>query len=480
MKSRDSSVGPFKRVWKFFTSVKLTVVLLLTLAATSIIGTLIEQNRSPADYLQAFGEPLYRLFSMLDLFNMYHSWWFRLLLLLLTANIIVCSIDRLKSTWKIIFVKNPSFNLARFQSLKNRIETNDPRSRDQLEQVARRELAKRYSYHRLDHTDNGFALFAEKWRWTRLGVYVVHSSVVLLLIGGLLGSIFGFDGFVNIPEGESTSTVRLQSNSGAVELSFEIRCEDFDISFYPSGMPREYRSTLTIVEGGKPVLTQDIIVNDPLRYKGINIFQSSYGELPARQTAPSDLESITLGFTSKETGMIYEKTARIGGTIDIPEGLGRLTLNRFEASHNFMGRDLGAALIGTLVQKDGSSVEVVLPLRFPSFDRMGPMFNSQRKDDVLISIVDYKSVSGSAEKRYYTGLQVTKDPGVWIVYAGFSFMIIGCMITFFMSHQRICIEVNCGGGPCRIAVSGTANKNKLGMQRKLEKLMQKISRAPTP
>ncbi|HAY40073.1 MAG TPA: cytochrome c biogenesis protein ResB, partial [Desulfobacteraceae bacterium] len=40
-------------------------------------------------------------------------------------------------------------------------------------------------------------------------------------------------------------------------------------------------------------------------------------------------------------------------------------------------------------------------------------------------------------QRYYTGLQVTSDPGVWVVYAGFIMMIIGCFITFFMSHQRL-------------------------------------------
>jgi cytochrome c biogenesis protein len=409
---------------------------------------------------------------------MYHSWWFQLLLMLLTANIVVCSIDRLSSTWKIIFAKNPSFNLARFQGLKNRVEIEDPKSGEQLEKIAEREVAKRYRTHRLDRTENGFVLFAEKWRWTRLGVYVVHCSVLLLLIGGLVGSIFGFEGFVNIAEGESVSTIRLRSNADAVQLNFKIRCDDFDISFYPSGMPREYRSTLTIIEDGQPVLTRDIIVNDPLRYKGINIFQSSYGELPSHESIASAPESVTLNFISKETGMIYEQKTRIGERIVIPEGLGQLTLNQFEASHNFMGRELGATLIGTLVQKDGSRVDVVLPLRFPSFDRMASMFNPRRKDDVMIAIADYESDPAAAEKRYFTGLQVTKDPGVWIVYTGFSLMIIGCIITFFMSHQRICVEVTCVGGQCRIAAAGTANKNKLSMQRKMEKLIQRISKTP--
>ena len=46
---------PLNKIWDFFTSVRLTIVILLTLAATSIIGTLIPQNQEPAAYFQAFG-----------------------------------------------------------------------------------------------------------------------------------------------------------------------------------------------------------------------------------------------------------------------------------------------------------------------------------------------------------------------------------------------------------------------------------------
>ncbi|MFZ1200677.1 MAG: cytochrome c biogenesis protein ResB, partial [Desulfobacterales bacterium] len=59
-------------LWGFFASVKLTVVLLLTLAATSIIGTLVPQNESPENYRRAFGDFFYRLFETLDVFDMYH------------------------------------------------------------------------------------------------------------------------------------------------------------------------------------------------------------------------------------------------------------------------------------------------------------------------------------------------------------------------------------------------------------------------
>jgi len=93
------------QVWKFFASVKLSVVILLSLAVTSIIGTVIPQNGNPTMLMQKYGETLYSIFNTLGFFDMYHAWWFRLLLALLTLNIIVCSIHRLSATWKILFPK---------------------------------------------------------------------------------------------------------------------------------------------------------------------------------------------------------------------------------------------------------------------------------------------------------------------------------------------------------------------------------------
>ena len=120
MNNKEISPDPLNRLWRFFTSVRLTVFVLLTLAATSIIGTVIPQNESPSEYMQAFGPLLYRLFEVLDIFDMYHSWWFQLLLVLLTLNIIVCSIDRLAATWKIVFAPDPRFTPARFKNMKRK------------------------------------------------------------------------------------------------------------------------------------------------------------------------------------------------------------------------------------------------------------------------------------------------------------------------------------------------------------------------
>ncbi len=449
---KEGSSPLYNSIWQFFSSVKLTVFVLLALAVTSIIGTLIPQNASPAEYVRAFGEFYYRIFFVLDIFDMYHAWWFQLLIILLVFNIVVCSIDRLTATWKIIFVKEPVFNVSRFRRTSDQESLTVQQEAKTLEAVCSSLMAKNFSYSRTETVDRGICIFGEKGRWTRLGVYTVHLSVVLLLLGGLIGSMFGFEGFVNIAEGETVGSIRLRSNNSVYPLHFEVRCDDFNITFYDSGMPSEYRSRLTVLEKGQPVYQKDIIVNDPLRYRGINLFQSSYGTLPPRQ--------ITLNIESNASGMRYRKTVVFGQTIELPENLGTFTLNDFQSAYTFRGQNIGDVFLGTLLQNSNTPVSLVLPVRFPVFDKM-------RKGDAVLSVAEY-------QQRYYTGLQVTKDPGVWVVYIGFILMIAGCFVTFFMSHQSLCIEIQSAGSDSRITVSGVANKNKLAVMKKVTKIAETL------
>jgi cytochrome c biogenesis protein len=439
-------------IWELFASVKLTVVVLVSLAATSIIGTLIPQNETAEAYLRTYGEFLFRIFYILDIFDMYHSWWFQFLLVLLGANIVVCSAERLSAAWNIIFTKDPVFHLSRFQGLPNREQRTLSSPGKDLKKAYVDYISKHFKRYRVEEDLQGYRIFAEKGRWTRLGAYGVHFSVLVLLFGGLVGSFFGFEGFVNIPEGQTADSIRLRYSGQIKPLGFGIRCDDFEVQFYESGAPKVFRSSLTVVENGKPVLQKDIFVNDPLHHRGINFYQSSYGTIGIRE--------ISIRFKSTATGMEYNVAATVGHPVSVPENGGEFLISDFQPAFNFRGQNIGETIFGRLQAGSGPATEVILPLRFPDFDRM-------RKGDWVIS-------ASNPQYAYYTGLQVSKDPSVWIVYTGFIFMILGCVITFFMSHQRICVEVVRSEDLTTVFVSGSADKNRLGMDRKIAHISQKL------
>ncbi len=472
-KTTKITPGYAQSLWRFLSSLKLTVVLLFCLAGLSVIGTLIPQNISPQDYVRLYGLSGYRLLLLLDIVDMYRSWWFVGLLLLLVVNIIICSIDRLRVGWQVIFVRDPKFDLEQYRRRKNAISLESGTPADHLRDVFMRIVTRGYGFKRLIPIKGGFAITAERGRWTRLGVYFVHLSIVVLIIGGYIGSKFGFEGFMALPEGEQSATIELNRTHQTYTLPFEIRCDDFKVTFYEGGQrPKEFRSNLAIIEGGQEVLRQQIVVNAPLYYKGIGIYQSSYGRLDNEtpsfgwgQQAPQEIK---LSIQSVASGIIYDRTIKPGEPLQLPEGLGQLVIERYEAAATFQNMALGPALIATLTRPAEAAQTITLPLKFPKFDAM-------RRGAVIISVVPPKAAP--AEERFYTGLQVVYDPGVWVVYTGFILMLVGCIVVFFMSHQQVVIEAVNRGNGCHVLVSGKANKNQMGFQMKLQRMAERLMAA---
>lgn len=314
-------------------------------------------------------------------------------------------------------------------------------------------LAKRVGPVIEENTDRGLVLYAEKGRWTRLGVYVVHASVLLLLTGALIGAVFGFKASLRLDEGETADMVLNAKTRVPIKLPFAVTCEDFEVKFYDTGAPDEFRSSLTITEGGSNSFTKDIRVNHPLRYKGINIFQASYGT-----ASPNEAE---FEITDNLTQESVVHTIKTGKSVDLPGGKGTFKFEGFLPHFDFRGHNLGEAFFGRIAIKDQQSVQIALPTKFPTFDKM-------RKGQFTVIVKKF-------DQAYYTGLQVTKDPGVWYVYAGFILMIIGCWVTFFMSHHSVCIGIEEGAnGNTRVWISGRSNRNAQGMVLKIKKLAKII------
>src|SRR3990170_3432904 len=226
------------KVWKFFTSLKLAIFVIIILAVASIIGTIIEQNQPLEKYRQFYSDGTIRLFESLNLFDMYHSWWFLLLLVLLTVNLSCCTLDRLPRAVKV--VRNPKTTLD--ESLEMSLSHVDRWKRkgglEGLADTYKAAMGGAFAKTLVTENSGTLHLYAEKGIISRFGVYVTHLSIIIIFIGAIIGNMFGFKGFANIVEGESVRTIPTRGGTNHVDLWFAVRCNKFWVDFYPSWQPK--------------------------------------------------------------------------------------------------------------------------------------------------------------------------------------------------------------------------------------------------
>jgi cytochrome c biogenesis protein len=444
MADEKRTPSPMDRVWDFFISVKLAIVTLIVLASTSILGTIVEQNQPPEKYHQIYEDWAFALMDRINLFDMYHSKWFLLLLVLFTVNLSCCTIDRFPKMLKV--VRNPRTKLD--GSLEKTLSLSDRWKR----KGALSDWAGKYaaalsgSFAKPKVTEDGgeVHLYAETGVASRFGVYVTHLSIVIIFIGAIVGNVAGFKGNVNIAEGESVSRVPVRGGTLVQELGFTVRCNAFTLETYPSGQPKAYKSDLSVIEGGREVLRKTIVVNDPLQYKGVWFYQSSYGQ------AGGATAQVTV---ARKDGTPVN-TLSLAANEPVPiDGYG--IVRGVDYAQNFQGN--GPAL-QVVVEKPGQpAASFWLVQRRPDLDR-------QRGDSLVFS---FRGLSS----KMFTGLQVAKDPGVNIVWLGCALMVIGLIMAFFLSHQRVWVRLAQGAdGRVEVVLAGSASRNRLAFEKRFEKL----------
>lgn len=438
-------------LWKFFSSLKLTVFLLIGLAAVSIIGTVIPQGSPPpAEYLQTISQAKFDIYQKLGFFDMYHSWWFVLLLYLLTVNLVACTLRRLPHDWKLMTEQVPTLDEAREKSLplshtwKNKGNTGD------LKRQASDILKAGFAAPLVTKVNDEYHLFAQKGRYSRLGVYILHAGIVVVFIGAIIGSLFGFRGNVWIDEGASVSTV--SSNKGvSLDLGFSVRCDSFSVTYYDNGAPKEFKSILTVSENGRTVIDKrPVIVNSPLTYRGITFYQSSY--------SPSGAPVFHLNVRDRKSGATSHIDVAQGETVRLPNGESLRALDYTQDVSQHIQQLSGPAVRVELLPRDGEARTILLLKSYSDFDDM-------RKGDQIFSLENI-------DVKWRTGLQVTKDPGVWIVWLGCILLVGGIFMAFFMSHRRVWVRI--GGG--RLVFAGSAGKNQAAFRAAFDDLAEKLKK----
>lgn len=452
---------PFKRnfLWAFFSSVKLTITTLVLVVLIFIAATLLTP-----DVVQTFAGRLSpeaaKVFFFLKLSDLYHSPIFYFLMMLLSLNLVICSVNRFPLLWgqfKALPFPEPQGIFDNESAKPICVEGKDL---SKIKIIVRSCLGKRYGTIKESASEKGQVLYAEKGRFSLFGVYIVHLSVLVLIAGAVIGSALGLEADVNIGEGASVSEVNLAGGQGDYPLNFSIRCDKFIVEFYEDGTPKTYRSDLSFIRNGKIERQGHLLVNHPLQFDKFRIYQASYG-------LTSDARAVIhYRMDGKKGGSM---TLAAGAAFELPGDRGRGVVLRVE--ENIMQLGPAAKIRITAPGKDiqfwvFQQLDRIIAAN-PHLLRDVPLFNPGLFSPFVFSL-------DRIEQSYYTGLHLVHDPGVPFVAAGAILMIAGMIMVFFLSYRRYWIRIEQAGAHIRIMIGGRSNRNKKQLQMVIDELHGKI------
>ncbi|HPB69423.1 MAG: cytochrome c biogenesis protein ResB [Syntrophales bacterium] len=443
----------------FFSSVRLALFLLIAIALTAIAGTVIPQGSAAPEFAARLTPSMAALLQKLQLFDVFHSLWFLILILLLTVNLVVCSWSRFPASlvrWRQARSPAPAPEGA-FDRLSsgNRIRVTG--EVPAVAAMVETRLRKRVGPVRTAPGRDATILSAQKGAASHFGVYLVHLGVLVVMAGVVLGFFLGFEGSLQLGEGEAADAVRTKAG-GVQRLDFTVRCDRFVLEHYTGGMPKTYRSDLTFLKGGKVLRRTPVLVNHPVTFGGYRFYQASYGTIPGGgATLALRREGRALG--SVEVG--------VGAGFNLPGGEGRVEVQRIEENLMHMG-----PAVKLLIRTPGEErplwvfqhLETILKEQ-PNLFQMMPMLNPA-------GFTPYEFALARLSPRYYTGLQVARDPGAPVVAAGAVLLVVGFLFVFFYAHRQVWVRVAAENGAVEIAVTGRTNRDRVGLEREIASLLK--------
>ncbi len=267
-----------RKIWQTIGAIKTGVILLILVVVISAAGTVILQRPAtdPDEMQRAYSPQLLRLLDGVGLTDVFHAWWFVLLLSLVSLSIIAASIQRFPNSWRYYArpYKSPD------ESFRNALPNHaliPIKDEEAALSIAERVFHKAGFRPERIVRENNFSLFGERNRFSEMSVYIVHASLLLIFLGGIVDALYGWRGFVTLTRGQQSSQVETQNGSKR-NLPFAVRCDGAGQENYADGTPKRWWSDLAIVENGQAIVRKQIVVNDPLVYQGIRFYQASYGK----------------------------------------------------------------------------------------------------------------------------------------------------------------------------------------------------------
>jgi cytochrome c biogenesis protein len=383
---------------RFFTDLKFAILILLLIALGSSLGSIIEQDEPLSFYQQNYSEknPIYgfinwKLIRFLGLDHLYTTWWFFFLLIILSISLISCTITRqfpLFFNSKEYFFKKQKTS---FQNLPFFVRMNNIHYFEELTLLKIQKL-NFYIYQKNN------LIYAYKGLIGRISPILVHLSLIIILGAAALAAFQNFKAQEFLAKGEVfhiQNTIRIGSLTNLPSLN--VRINDFWVT-YQNNRIKQFYSNLSILDNyGKELKQQTISVNNPLRYKNIDFYQSDWNLLGLR-IKKIDKNNQTMVFAEIPLFSLKENTKSWISWVQTYTLIFDQLQNVFFI-YNQDGKFLKISNIGDIIPITDSSIFQVVEI-LPA-----------------------------------TGLLIKYDPSISLIYFGFGLLMITTLLSYFPYTQ---------------------------------------------
>jgi len=468
-------------------SMKFAIWIAVALALASVLGVLVQEfypvrNQAEAELLATkLPAPAVRTFFLLHLQDPFRAGWFRVLLAALATSLLLCSTRRFRSSLRQAFRLHPLREPRALQMMQNSATVHhvSPELFDDIVGHLRR----RFFRGTVERRPDEYVAALHQGGVARTGPVLLHLGILALVFGGLATSLVGRKTFLQVSPGQSQT----------IEHSpYAVRVDDFQIDRNDTGMIKQYRSQISMLEDGVEVARQEISVNHPLRHAGYNIYQASYGADPERAThlafairpqEPTPETSAEPGPHAEpvhggaaHAGMGAEKEpdagAMVQATMDatspvpgfpgwefrVARFFGHLVLTDEGPANG--GRDFAnpAALIEVLHDGQPAGTQWAF-LQFPAMARADLPFVIEMRD---------------AAPEMFTGLEVNTNPGAPLVWLGFGISTLGLLLSFLIQHRCVFLLAR----PCErgwtVWIAGRSDRERVRFAHEFDRLMGRV------
>ncbi len=444
----------------------------MVVAVVCAMGTLILQRPDTdlVELFRAYSGITLTWMDRLGFTDLYHAQWFVALLLLVGLSIILASLERWPNAWKSSTrpILRPDAAARATVAFHREFKINDVGAGIETAERALQRLG--LKPRRVVENDE-ISLYSERHRVSVLAGYIVHLSLLLILAGYLLDAAYGYRGLLTLTKGENSNVILVRRGSFDVRklLPFSIRCDGAGQESYSDGTPRRWWSNIVVLNHGREVESKRITVNDPLSYRGVRIYQSSYSaggmieqvELQA-QAGDADAKTIILA-PNRSVQLDAETTVALGRFIPdyyLQDGEVR------QRSDNPVNPAIQLVLTG----KDGQRELWVFP---------GASLATQPQPG------GYSFAVRNWELAYSTALAVSYYPGQWAVWGGVLLLMLGLALALYPVHSRFWVMATADAQQQPLLwVGGTYGKNRERFEHTFLQLVESIgaelSGAPQP